>query len=123
MLVETGRVDEAIPVFDRLRSSESLPASFQETTALAIARNFLDQNQYDRTLDYVKIVEDIGSRSDANWDAHFLRAIVIYYTKGKTAGIGYLDLLQANTETPSAWKERYKDLENRMKAAKDQGSS
>jgi len=119
ILVEMGRVDEAAPVFDRLRSAAFLPASFQESTAIAIANNFLDNGHYERSLYYVKIVEDIGSGSDTNWDAHRLHAIAIYYTEGKTQATKYLDLLQANVEIPAAWKDRYKDLENRMKAAKD----
>lgn len=123
ILVEMGRVNEAAPVFDRLRSAAYLPTSFQESTALAIANNFLDNDQNERSLEYIKIVEDIGSGSDANWDAHRLHAIAIYYTKGKTQALEYLDLLRAKTETPAVWKDRYKDLEDRMKAAKDNGGS
>jgi hypothetical protein len=123
MLVEMGRIDETVAVFDRLRSGGSLAASYQESTALAIARYFLNDDQYDRTLEYVKIVEDIGSGSDANRDAYLVHAIAIFYTKGKTSGIEYLDALQANAKIPAAWKDRCKELEDRMKAAKDKGGS
>ena len=123
MLLEMDRVDEAAPVFDRLRSAATLAVTFQENAALAIARNLLDGYQYERSLSYAKIVEDLGSGSGANWDAHRLHAIAIFYTKSKAQAIEYLDLLQANTETPAVWKVRYKELEDRMKAAKDQGAS
>jgi thioredoxin-related protein len=123
MLVEMGRVDEAIPVFDHLRSTASLPTPFQEKNALAMGSYLLEQNQLSRGLEYLKIVEDIDSGSDATWDAHRLHAIAIYYTKGKTVATEYLDLLLAKTNIPVAWKDRYKDLETRIKAAKDQGGS
>jgi thioredoxin-related protein len=120
MLVEMGRVDEAMPVFDRLRSTASLPAPFLEGTALVMAGHSLDEGQYDRSLGYIKIIEDIDSGSETYWNAHQLHAATIFYMKGKNQAIDYLDLLIANTATPEAWKDRYKDLESRIKAAKSQ---
>ena len=123
MLLDLGRGTEAAPVFDRLRTATTLPVAFQESTALALAGDFLDNDEYDRGLSYIKVVEDTGSGSDSVWQAHRLRAIVLYSTRGKTAALSYLDTLQAGTGTPAEWKDRYADLEKRMKAAKDSSGS
>ena len=122
MLIEMGRVDEAAPVFDRLRSVATLPPQLQEHAALAIASNLLDNAQYERCLQYIRIVEDTDPASDASWDARRLRAIVVFYTKGKTPALEYVEQLILNNQAPSAWRDRYKHLDDQMKAAKDQGS-
>ena len=60
--------------------------------------------------------------SDASWDARRLRAIVVFYTKGKTPALEYVEQLILNNQAPSAWRDRYKHLDDQMKAARGSGS-
>jgi thioredoxin-related protein len=119
MLVDLGRVDEAKTVLDKLRSSGGLSNSVQESAAFSIADSYFGDDQYDGAITYLKIVEDINSGSDTTRQAYLMHAVAIYYTKGKTAGMGYLDALIANPKTPSGWKSDIQDLRDKMKAAKE----
>jgi thioredoxin-related protein len=123
MLMELGRVDEAIPVFDRIRSGTSLPVPLREGIARDIARSLMDADDYLRALDYITVVEEINSGSDATRDAHLLHAIAIFYSRGKAPALDYLERMQADPKNPADWTERYQDLRDRMKAAKDPGGS
>jgi hypothetical protein len=123
MLMELGRVDEAIPVFDRLRLGTSLSAQMREGIALEISRSLIDSDQYARALDYIAVVEEIDSGSDSTLDAHLMHAIAIFSSRGKAPALEYLDRLQSEPKTPAAWNDRYRDLRERMKAAKDPGGS
>jgi thioredoxin-related protein len=123
MLVELGRIDEARKVFDKVRTTVSLEPSVQESVALSIAQYYVDDSQYDEALVYLKIVESFSSGSDNARDACLLHSIAVFYTRGKVEGMGYLDALLKDPKTPFAWRQPIQDLKDRMKAAKDPGSS
>jgi thiol-disulfide isomerase/thioredoxin len=123
MLVELGRIEDAKMVFDRLRAANTLERSLQESVALSIAQKLLDDDVYDGALTYLKIIEDLNSGSDNTRDAHLMHSMVIFYSKGKSAGMEYLDVLLRNPSTPAAWKSRLENLKNQMKAAKDPAGS
>jgi hypothetical protein len=120
MLMELGRVEEAIPVFDQVIAGQSLPAvSFRESAALNIAQHYITADQFDRALHYIKIVEDIDSRSDGNRDAHILHAVAICCTQGRTMAIDYLEHLRTDPRTPAEWEKLYRETEEQIRALRD----
>lgn len=114
MLVELGRAQEALPVFDRLYSASALTRTQTEEFALAIGRHLLEHGELIRSVMYLRIVEDIDSKSDNTYSAYLLHATAIFYAQGARAAGGYLDAKFKKTGIPDAWKVRYSDLKRQM---------
>jgi thioredoxin-related protein len=123
MLVELGRVEEAIPMFDTVQAGASLPAALRENVALAIARHYLESDHYERALKYVRVVEEVASGSDATRSALLMHAVVLFYTRGRQPAVDYLDRLCADPKTPAGWKDGFRNLADRMKGAEEEGGS
>jgi thioredoxin-related protein len=119
MLTELGRMEEAAPVFDSLRTSGALDRGAQERTAYALAGYWLDASQWDKALASAQIVEDLATGSDMARQAVLMHAIALYYAKGRAAALGFLDARGRDAKTPAGWKKGITDLADRMKATKE----
>jgi thiol-disulfide isomerase/thioredoxin len=116
MLCELGRIDEAEPIFDRLKAS--LGAAQRAESALAIAESLVDSEQYGRAMPYLALVESAEPGSDKAYEAYFYHAAALFYTAGKAKAMEYLDGLLGSKQAPETWKARYEDMKARMGRAK-----
>ena len=119
MLVDLGRTEDTIRVFEKLRTVAPLEPSLQEKAALSIGRSLVDYGQYDRAIKYLEIAEVINSDSDSFWQAFYLHSIALFYEKGKTSAIGLLDKRLGDFTMPEIWRSRYQELRKEIAASKD----
>lgn len=117
LLLEVGRIDEAIPLFDKLSGGSVLPPDARAELALKLASSLIDSDDYTKALPYISLVERMSPPSPSLHTARFYRSIVLYYTEGKASALSYLDGLIAFAATPEEWKASYRKIRAQIEKA------
>lgn len=118
LLLEVGRADEAIPLFDRLSGGSVFPPDARAELALELASSLIDSDGFAKALSYISLVERMSPPSPSLHKARFYRSIVLYYTEGKASALSYLDGLIASAATPEDWKANYRKIRAQIEKAK-----
>ena len=118
LLIEVGRLDEAIPLFDKLSGGSVLPPDTRAELALELASSLIDSDDYAKALSYISLVERMSPPSPSLHTARFYRSIVLYYSEGKASALSYLDGLIASAATPEEWKANYRRIRAQIEKAK-----
>jgi thioredoxin-related protein len=118
LLLESGRADEAIPLFDRLSGGSVFSSDVRTELSLDLASSLIDSNEYAKALSYISMVERMSPSGSSLHRARYYRSIISYYTEGKAAALSYLDGLIASASTPEDWRGSYRKLRAQIEKTK-----